>query len=259
MRIRLPFAGRKSLRLPPSTFLLPPRRTLAAQFPSSSPTNNTYSLPRPPRTGVFFFLLLLAGYAGLTAIHLDLYVNDKFLHLLTFFLLTVIFYWILDTNRRRTLHFTLVVCTLCLGVGSEFLQAFLPNGRDFDFYDIVANVVGSLGALALCSWYHKCMLERKRQRKTYTAVPGDDDDEEEGAGAVEDIELGGGVVGAQESGVVVSSGEGGPAAGAATTVAHKGLTLEEEVDNWDENAPDDWDAAVPEDANGEDLKKQRAD
>lgn len=92
------------------------------------------------------------------------------------------------------------------------------------------------------------MLERKRQRKTYTAVPGEDG---EGEG---DIELGEGVLGAQESGVVEGEGAGG----AGET--RKNMTLEEEVDNWDENAPDDWDAP-PEHggANGEDLKKQRAD
>lgn len=127
----------------------------------------------------------------------------------------------------------------------------MPNGRDFDFYDIVANIVGSLGGLGLCSMYHKRMLERKRQRKTYTAVTGED-------GEVEgDIELGEGVIGAQENGVV--EGESA-SAGAGAGVARKNMTLEEEVDNWDENAPDDWDAP-PEDggANGEDLKKQRAD
>lgn len=138
-----------------------------------------------------------------------------------------------------------MVCTLCLGVGSEFLQGFLPNGRDFDFYDIVANIVGSLGALGLCSWYHKRMLERKRQRKTYTAVPGGEDGEDGNPG--QDIELGEGVVGAQESGVTEAEG-----------TARGKMTLDEEVDNWDENAPDDWDAP-PEEANGEDFKKQRAD
>ncbi|KAF3763657.1 hypothetical protein M406DRAFT_262425 [Cryphonectria parasitica EP155] len=196
---------------------------------------------RLPFAGVFFLLLLLAGYAGLTTLQLGLYINDKALHLLTFFLLTVVFYWIVDTNRRRTLHFTLVICTLCLGVGSEFLQGFLPNGRDFDFYDIVANVVGSLAALGLCSWYHKRMLERKRMRKTYTAVPGG----EVGEDGEMDIELGEGVVGAQESGI--TEGVDGGA-----------MTLEEEVDNWDENAPDDWDAPA-EVTNAEDTKKHRAD
>lgn len=196
--------------------------------------------------GVFFLLLLLAGYAGLTSLQVDVLVNDKVLHLFTFFVLTVVFYWITDTNRRRTLHFTLVVCTLGLGVGSEFLQGFLPNGREFDFYDIVANVVGSLAALGICSWYHKRMLERKRQRKSYTVVPNNDGEEEV------DIELGEGIVGAQETGVTAESSNG---AGTAT----KNMTLEEELNNWDENAPDDWATEEPDGAEESKDSKKRAD
>ncbi|KAF6838478.1 hypothetical protein CMUS01_04606 [Colletotrichum musicola] len=180
---------------------------------------------RLPFAGVFFALLLVAGYAGLTSLQVGQYVNDKVLHFVTFFLLTIVFYWILDTNRRRTLNLTLIVCTGVLGVGSEFLQGFLPNGREFDFYDIVANVVGSLAALGLCSWYHKRMLERKRRSKSYAPVPGEDD---------EDVELGEG----HETGVVEASGarDGGD-----TATAGGGRTLEQEVDNWDENQVDDWD------------------
>ncbi|KAF0328834.1 hypothetical protein K4K61_001451 [Colletotrichum sp. SAR11_59] len=179
---------------------------------------------RLPFAGVFFALLLVAGYAGLTSLQLGQYVNDKVLHFATFFLLTLVFYWILDTNRRRTLNLTLTVCTFVLGVGSEFLQGFLPNGREFDFYDIVANVVGSLASIGLCSWYHKRMLERKRRTKTYAPVPGEDD---------EDVELGEG----HETGVIESSGarDGGDVGGSS------GRTLEQEVDNWDENQVDDWD------------------
>ncbi|XXH01999.1 hypothetical protein Hte_008363 [Hypoxylon texense] len=174
---------------------------------------------RLPFAGVFFLLCLLAGYVGLSSLQLDTIINDKVLHFLTFFLLTTAFYWILDTNRRRTLNLTIVVCTLCLGVGSEFLQGFLPNGREFDPYDIVANIVGSLAALGLCSWYHLRMLERKRLRRQYNAVPGEDDG---------DLELGEGV-GAQEEGVMSAAGN------------ERSTTLEEEVDNWDENAVDAWD------------------
>lgn len=109
---------------------------------------------------------------------------------------------------------TLLVCTVILGIGSEFVQSFLPNDRDFDLYDIVANIVGSLLAVGICAWYHKRMLERKRQRKHYDAVPGED---------AEDVELGEG----QESGILSAS--------------TRSRTLEEEVDNWDENAEDNWD------------------
>ncbi|KAI1483679.1 hypothetical protein K445DRAFT_319764 [Daldinia sp. EC12] len=174
---------------------------------------------RLPFAGVFFLLCLLAGYAGLSSLQLDTVINDKVLHLLTFFLLTIAFYWIIDTNRRRTLNFTVVVCTLGLGIGSEFLQGFLPNGREFDPYDIVANIVGSLAGLGLCSWYHLRMLERKRSRRQYNAVPGEEPT---------DLELGESVE-AQEEGVMSAAGN------------ERVSTLEDEVDNWDENAVDAWD------------------
>ncbi len=185
-------------------------------------------------------------------------VNDKALHLATFFALTVAFYWIVDTNRRRTLNLTLVACTLVLGVGSELLQALLPNDRAFDLYDVVANVVGSLAGLGLCSWYHKRMLERRRQGRSYGAVPGEDE---------EDLELGEGGSGSgsgsaaaavggaiddgdieppQEEGIVAvggtsSSGTAPAATATATTKTTTTPTLEDEVDNWDENAVDAWD------------------
>ncbi|ODA76041.1 hypothetical protein RJ55_08323 [Drechmeria coniospora] len=166
---------------------------------------------RLPFAAVFALLLLLAGYAGLSTFEFGSFSNDKVLHAVTFFLLTLVFYWVVDTNRRRTVNMTLVVCTLSLGIGSEFLQSFLPNNRDFDMYDIFANVAGSLAGVALCSWYHKRMMERRRKNKTYNTVPGE-----------EDVELGED----QETGVTGETSRGG--------------TLEEEVDNWDEHAPDDW-------------------
>jgi hypothetical protein len=92
--------------------------------------------------------------------------------------------------------------------------------REFDYYDILANVLGSVSALALCNWYHKRMLERKRAARGYGAVPGDDD---------LDVELGENVEG-QESGVVRP-------------------TVDEELERWDENA-EDWDTTEPEAASG---------
>jgi hypothetical protein len=91
----------------------------------------------------------------------------------------------------------------------------MQNGRDFDALDIIANIFGSMTALALCLWYHKRMLERKRRDKHYGFVSGED----------ADIELGEGLTG-QETGVT------------------REQTLEEEVDNWDENA-EDWELDAP--------------
>lgn len=114
------------------------------------------------------------------------------------------------------MNLTLITCTVALGIGSEIIQHIIENGRIFDIFDIVANVVGSLGAVGLCSWYHKRMLERRRKARFGTLVDG---------AAADDVELGvtSGGLGAQETGT--------------TTV---GRTLEEEVDNWDENEVDNW-------------------
>lgn len=69
------------------------------------------------------------------------------------------------------------------------------------------------------------MLERRRTRKQYNAVPGEDD---------ADLELGNSSLdGQHEEGVVLNeSGTGG--------TSNSSLTLEQEVDNWDENAVDAW-------------------
>lgn len=63
------------------------------------------------------------------------------------------------------------------------------------------------------------MLERKRSRRQYNAVPGEDPTDLE---LDEDVE-------AQEEGVM------------AAAENERANTLEEEVDNWDENAVDAWD------------------
>jgi len=73
------------------------------------------------------------------------------------------------------------------------------------------------------------MLERKRKAKGYSAVSGE-----------EDVELGEGSSG-QETGVT----------------GNRAQALEEEVDNWDENA-EDWEEDQPATSNGEGPKTQNS-
>jgi hypothetical protein len=123
-------------------------------------------------------------------------VSDKVLHFLIFFVLTLTFYWILDTTRRRTFNITLVSITFCLGLGSEVLQGLLLIDRKFDPLDIAANLVGSLSALGLCTLYHKRMLDRRRAKKGYGVLP------QEG-----DVELSAGGSSRQENGIVEGQDE----------------------------------------------------
>ncbi|KAK3718747.1 hypothetical protein LTR37_004966 [Vermiconidia calcicola] len=189
---------------------------------------------RKPFAASFVVLLLISAYLGLSTQKIPSWKqSDKGLHFITFFLLTLTFYWILETSRRRCINLTLLVCTAGLAIGSEVVQALLPNGRSFDPFDIVGNVIGSALALLISSWYHKRMLERRRKNKHYDIVPGeepvDDGDEER------DVELG--TVRDQETGVVPVAANGSPvqAEGGA-----KKTDVSEELDNWDENA-EDWD------------------
>lgn len=101
------------------------------------------------------------------------------------------------------------------------MQGLLPNDREFDVYDVVANVVGSLAAVGLANLYHKRSTERRRRAK-YSALSGSGDDVElgTGVGTLRDGEQ-------QEEGIV------------SIVPAH--VSVEEELDNWDENAADDWD------------------
>lgn len=197
-------------------------------------------------TVAFLIILLLASSAGLlphsalpdTPAAAKPYIpkqSDKALHFITFFSLTASFYFILDTTRRRVLNLTLIICTLILGVGSEVAQGLLPNDREFDPWDVLANVVGSLAALGLATSYHKRSIERRRRAK-YSALTGEGIEDGE-----EDLELGEGpglgisrTAEEQETGIVSIDG---PAAGRSKTQA-----VEEELDNWDENQADDWDA-----------------
>ncbi|KAI4722821.1 hypothetical protein E4T48_00984 [Aureobasidium sp. EXF-10727] len=176
---------------------------------------------RKPFAAAFVVLLFIAASLGLAPNRLPQYKqSDKVLHFVTFFLITLCFYWIIETNRRRVIHFTLVACTVGLSIGSEIPPLrhvkliSTQNGREFDPYDILANVVGSLLALLACSWYHKRMLERRRAARNYHMVPGEE----------QDIELGENAAG-QETGVMSSS---------------EPPNVTEELDNWDENA-EDWD------------------
>ena len=113
------------------------------------------------------------------------------LQFLTFFTLTITFYWILDTSRRRVLNLTLATVTGVLGLGSEIVQGFVTS-RQFDPLIIAANLAGSLAALGLCSLYHKRMLDRKRQAR-YGLVPQE--------GEEEDLEMAGQETGVTEGGV----------------------------------------------------------
>ncbi|KAK4926620.1 hypothetical protein LTR49_006554 [Elasticomyces elasticus] len=222
---------------------------------------------RKPFAAALVILILAAAYLGLSDPKLPSYgQSDKGLHFVTFFLITLCFYWSIEAPRRRLVHFTLLLCTGVLSIGSEVAQALLPNGRAFDPFDILANVVGSSLSLGLSSWYHKRMLERKRKNKHYDIVPGEEPGDDLEDGGARDVELGEVGLAEQETGTVLVDAIRSHVQAEAGSASKDTPDVSEALDNWDENA-EDWDDGdadlggaqdVAVDAEGGDVKK-RAD
>lgn len=80
-------------------------------------------------TAGFVLLLFFSAAAGFTPADYKIpsyKESDKVLHFIAFFLLTLTFYWILETSRRKVLQISFTVCTLGLGCVSEVVQGVLP-------------------------------------------------------------------------------------------------------------------------------------
>lgn len=113
---------------------------------------------------VFLVSTILAGYLGFSLIKVK---HDKFLHFITFFILTIEFYFLFDTNNKsfKTLRLITLVCTLVAGVSLEMIQSMINAERAFDINDIFCNIGGSLFALLSVSLYHHYRVkELKKQR-----------------------------------------------------------------------------------------------
>lgn len=88
-----------------------------------------------------------------------------------FFLMSLLFYWALDSKTMSTWrNVAFIVCTLVGGIGSEFLQHAISNFRKFDPLDIVANVLGSALAIGLSNVYHNYQVKRTRYRKINRSI-----------------------------------------------------------------------------------------
>lgn len=70
----------------------------------------------------------------------------------------------------------------------------------------------------MAAWYHQRLIDHKRGNKRYSAVPGDEEAGGDDLPNPDDMELG-----EQETGVT-----------------RNGPDLDDEIDNWDENAEDAW-------------------
>ena len=109
------------------------------------------------------------------------------------------------------------------------VQGLLPNGRDWDPYDVLANVLGSLLAIGVAGWFHRRSAERRRLAKysVLATAEGEENIELGVAAGSHDLESG---LAPQENGVIATRTD---------SLNTPMKTVEEELDNWDENAEDE--------------------
>lgn len=77
----------------------------------------------------------------------DLFGIDKIGHLI--FYSTFSFLWCMSFRRRKIDKINILFFSISFGVLMEICQLYLFNGRSFEYYDIVANILGSIIGIIL--------------------------------------------------------------------------------------------------------------
>lgn len=77
----------------------------------------------------------------------DIFGIDKIGHLSFYASLT--FLWSMALRSKKISNYFVLFFSICFGVLMEICQLYLFNGRSFEVYDIIANIVGSFVGLIL--------------------------------------------------------------------------------------------------------------
>ncbi|CAA7261737.1 unnamed protein product [Cyclocybe aegerita] len=138
--------------------------------------------------------MIILAFLGFTNFSRALPLNDKLLHFICFCIATAVFYFIIDVEesarrvwfwRHSGIIFTIFTCVFCGGVLSEFVQAALPY-KEFQFGDIVANILGSIVGLCAAFYLERYYRHRREIARLYRPLSAtasefsEDEDEESG-------------------------------------------------------------------------------
>ncbi|KAG6335570.1 hypothetical protein ID866_3510 [Astraeus odoratus] len=142
-----------------------------------------YDLPMRLRPWFLVFtvvIMILFAFLGFTDATRSLPLNDKFLHFTCLCLATGVFYFIFDVEedarriwfwRHSGLIFTAITCFFFGGFVSEVVQSQLAN-QEFDFGDVVANMLGSAIGLYASYQLEKRYRIRREVRIVYSCIRG---------------------------------------------------------------------------------------
>lgn len=92
-------------------------------------------------------LLCLPGQKFPSFDFFDVIHFDKFIHIFIFFILSALFLLPTSNKNNKLIIITLLSCFY--GVLMEFVQKYYIPNRSFDFWDIIADIIGSFLSYAL--------------------------------------------------------------------------------------------------------------
>lgn len=93
-------------------------------------------------------LLSLLPTKNLQKFSVDIVSFDKMAHLFIYAVLSFFIAWgikksLMHKNLSLKLLATIFLFTSVYGIGIEFVQKSISTGRHFEYYDIIANIIGS--------------------------------------------------------------------------------------------------------------------
>ena len=70
--------------------------------------------------------------------------QDKLIHFICYGVLSYLALIAMSQGLINNLYFKAILFAILYGIGIEIAQALLNTGRYFDYFDIIANIIGSL-------------------------------------------------------------------------------------------------------------------
>lgn len=104
------------------------------------------ALPGIALTAIIYFLSTADGQ-DLPSV--DIVNFDKLAHAACYFVYTLSLVFIFDSDRRHSRKLICALWAILFGVAMEYLQDAFHASRHFDVYDIIANSLGAILALAV--------------------------------------------------------------------------------------------------------------
>lgn len=98
-------------------------------------------------------MILYLSLAKIQGPKLEINNADKLYHSVAYFFLTVA--WLFAFAKSTSQIYWITLGCILFGIVIEGLQVVVTNYRSGDFLDILANTVGSIGALAFYNYFFK--------------------------------------------------------------------------------------------------------